>query len=124
MRVVVFGLCVFVTVAAMVATGSSHDPSAMAQTPESQTARPVLPARLPVAAAGNLMAFSSEVTEGPSQITLIDAESHSMCVYHIDRATGEIELKSVRNFRWDLLVEEFNGVEPLPRQLRELLQNK
>ena len=56
------------------------------------------------------MAFSSELGNGPAQVTLIDVKSRVMCVYHVDRATGQIELKSVRNVHWDLLMEEFNGV--------------
>ena len=37
--------------------------------------------------------------------------------------TGQIELKSVRNVQWDLLIEEFNGVRPLPREIRALLEH-
>jgi hypothetical protein len=85
---------------------------------------PVVASRLPVAAAGDLMAFSSEAADGPSQVTLIDAKTRCMCVYHVDRQTGEIELKSVRNFQWDLRMEEFNGVRPLPREIRALLEQK
>jgi hypothetical protein len=77
-----------------------------------------------MAAAGDLMAFSSESKEGPDQLTLIDAKAQVMCVYHIERATGKIELKCVRNFRWDLQMDEFNGVRPLPRQIRDLLEQR
>ena len=70
------------------------------------------------------MAFSSEAGSGPAQVTLIDVKTRVMCVYHVDRATGQIELKSVRNFHWDLLMEEFNGVRPLPREIRALLEQQ
>ncbi len=102
----------------------SLDLSAYGQPPKPLQAQPVLPTRLPVAAAGDLMAFSSDLANGQSQVILIDVKSHAMCVYHVGQAEGKIELKSVRNFHWDLLIEEFNGVRPLPRGIRELMEQK
>ncbi len=123
MRVAAYGLsCIAVLVAVFWA--SSLDLSAYGQPPKPMSAQPVLPSRLPVAAAGDLMAFSSETATGPSQVTLIDVKKLAMCVYHVDRLTGEIELKSVRNFHWDLLIEEFNGVRPLPREIRVLMEQE
>ena len=123
MRVAAFGLSVL-AVLVVVLSAISFDPSAYAQTPKEPTAQPVLPSRIPLAAAGDLMAFSSELGNGPAQVTLIDAKSRVMCVYHVDRTTGQIELKSVRNVHWDLLIEEFNGVRPLPREIRALLEQQ
>lgn len=123
MRVAAYGLF-FLAVLVGVCWVASLDPIAHAQTPKPLQAPPVLPSRLPVAAAGDLMAFSSELANGPSQVTLIDAKARSMCVYHVDRESGAIELKSVRNFQWDLLIEEYNGVQPLPREIRALLEQK
>ncbi len=123
MRVAAYGLSV-VAVLVTVFLAIAHDPLAFGQTPKPPQAQPVLPSHLPVAAVGDLMAFSSEGTLGPSQVTLIDAKARVMCVYHVDRSSGEIELKSVRNFHWDLLIEEFNGVRPLPREIRALLEQK
>ncbi|MHB8969044.1 MAG: hypothetical protein ACYC3X_03085 [Pirellulaceae bacterium] len=123
MRVAVCGLGIL-TVLVVVFSAISLDPSAYAQTSKQPAAQPVLPARIPLAAAGDLMAFSSEAGSGPAQVTLIDVKTRVMCVYHVDRATGQIELKSVRNFHWDLLMEEFNGVHPLPREIRALLEQQ
>ena len=123
MRVAAYGLsCMAVLVA--VCWVMSLDLSAYGQPPKPLQAQPVLPTRLPVAAAGNIMAFCSENANGPSQVTLIDVEKRVMSVYHVDRSTGGIELKSVRNFHWDLLIEEFNGVSPLPRDIRALMEPK
>ena len=102
----------------------SLDLSAYGQSPKPLQAQPVLPTRLPAAAAGDVIAFSSETVNGPSQVTLIDVKTRAMSVYHIDRATGQIELKGVRNFHWDLLIEDFNGVNPLPRDIRALMEPK
>ena len=123
MRVAAYGLsCVAVLVA--VCWTVSPDFSAYGQPPKPRHAQPVLPSRLPVAAAGDLMAFSAETATGPTQVILIDAKTRVMCVYHVDRETGEVELKSVRKFHWDLLMEHFNGVRPLPSEIRALLEQK
>jgi hypothetical protein len=121
MRVAAFGL-IGVAVLVVVLQGIGDAPSARAELPQKAADQPVLPARLPMAAAGDLMAFSAESREGPDQVTLIDAKAMVMGVYHIDRATGMIELKCVRKFRWDLQMEEFNGQRPLPRQIRDLVE--
>jgi hypothetical protein len=71
-----------------------------------------------------LIAFSVEVGADRQQITLIDPTSRAMSVYHVKTATGEIELKSVRQFHWDLQMEEFNGATPSPREIRSLLQQR
>jgi hypothetical protein len=71
-----------------------------------------------------LIAFSVSADEGVQQITLIDPESRAMSVYHVKTATGEIALKSVRRFHWDLQMEEFNGGKPFPRDIRSLLEQR
>ena len=55
------------------------------------------------------------------QLTLVEKSKQALCVYHIDSKTGEITLKSVRSYGWDLELEHFNGTEPLPRQIRSML---
>ena len=71
-----------------------------------------------------LIALSADAGGGQEQITLIDPKAHVMAVYHIDRKTGEITLKSVRNVHWDLQMEEYNGVHPSPRDIRALLPQR
>jgi len=43
-----------------------------------------------------------------------------LAVYHVDKATGEIALRSVRNITWDLQMVEFNSGKPLPQDIRNL----
>ena len=74
-----------------------------------------------VARSGQLIAVSSDNPEGPQQITLIDPQSQVMGVYHVERATGRISLKSVRRIQWDLKMDEFNGASPLPREIQAML---
>src|SRR5947209_5057567 len=66
----------------------------------------------------DLIALATPVGDARQQLTVIDPKMHVVSVYHIELATGEITLKSVRNIHWDLQMSEFNGVNPLPREIR------
>ena len=75
-------------------------------------------------ASDHMIDLSMELGEGNQQMTFVDPKSHVMAVYHIKRNSGEIVLKSVRNFHWDLQMDEFNGESPSPREIRSLLQQR
>ena len=81
-----------------------------------QTGPPTLSGR------GELIALTAKIGENQQQITLIDPQRGVMGVYHIDGMTGEISLRSVRNTHWDLMMDEFNGSRPSPREIRSLLE--
>ena len=66
----------------------------------------------------------SQPVESGQQLTVIDATKRAMAVYHVDKATGRVTLKSVRQVHWDLQLEEFNGVSPLPREIQSLLSHR
>ncbi|MFW6170796.1 MAG: hypothetical protein ACODAD_09930 [Planctomycetota bacterium] len=124
MRLMVFSV---VGVAGLVGLGwlLSLDSWAQDRSSKPLKEQPVVPARVPVAASGDVIAFCSDTPGGPSQVTLIDVKTRSMCVYHIDRSAGsKIELKSVRNVRWDFMMEEFNGLAPLPGEIRALIEQE
>ncbi|HEY4233947.1 MAG TPA: hypothetical protein VGM76_11010 [Lacipirellulaceae bacterium] len=69
-------------------------------------------------AAGNLITHVSAVEGQPLVVTVIDTSQRAMAVYQVDRQTGEITLKSVRNFTWDLQMKDFNTGKPLPQDIR------
>jgi hypothetical protein len=73
---------------------------------------------------GELITLTSPLGEHRQQLTLIDARTRVMGIYHVDNTTGEIALKSVRNFHWDLQMSEFNAASPLPREIRSLLEQR
>ena len=75
-------------------------------------------------AQGRLIALSSDVDATVQQVTLIDPAARTMAVYHVERSTGKIVLRSVRNIRWDLQLEEFNGDTPSPQDIRSLLERR
>lgn len=68
----------------------------------------------------DLLALSHDAGDGRQQITLVDPRQRVMAVYHVDRATGGLQLKSVRNVQWDLTIEDYNSGSPAPRDIRAL----
>ena len=68
---------------------------------------------------GNELVTHVTATEGqPLTVTVIDPRQRVMGIYHVDRATGEIALRSVRNLTWDLQMIEFNSGKPIPQDIR------
>jgi hypothetical protein len=57
---------------------------------------------------------------GSQAVVVVDAGQRVMAVYHVDKTTGEIALRSVRNLTWDLQMLEFNSGEPLPQDIRDM----
>jgi hypothetical protein len=58
----------------------------------------------------------------PQVVTVIDPRQRVLAVYHVDRSTGKIVPKSIRNITWDLQMIEFNSGDPLPQDIRSGLQ--
>ena len=71
---------------------------------------------------GDLIAHVTAAEGQPQVVTVIDPRQRVMAIYHVDRATGQITPKSVRNFTWDLQMIEFNSGDPLPQDIRSGLQ--
>lgn len=74
---------------------------------------------LPVS--NGLIVHAAKTEDGGQHVIMVDPEARVMAVYHVDGSTGKVSLKSVRNLQWDLLIEEFNGGTPSPREIRTLL---
>lgn len=88
----------------------------------SQQAAPVLSgaSAQSSAASGETQVLSTLLPSGVQQVVVVDARAQTMAVYHIEPLTGKIQLKSVRNLRLDLAMEEFNATTPLPSEMRLL----
>lgn len=72
---------------------------------------------------GELITHVTAADGQPQVVTVIDPKQRVMAIYHVDRATGQITPKSVRNFTWDLQMIEFNSGNPLPQDIRSGLQH-
>jgi hypothetical protein len=73
------------------------------------------------AQAGDCLALWSDGNGGPPQLLVLDSRTRALAVYHVDRASGQVVLKSARNLQADLLLDEFNSGEPSPQEIRSLL---
>ncbi len=101
---------------------------ATAQTRQPDRPSHVPKERIPPLDAGmrndKMMAFSTTNAQGVQQVVVIDPEARVMAVYHIGPNNGSITLKSVRDIRWDLRMEEYNGTKPSPRDIRAMLPSR
>ena len=73
---------------------------------------------------GGLITLTAPAGDNRQMLTVIDPAKRVMSVYHVSLTTGQIELKSVRNINYDLEIMEFNGVSPLPRDIRTMLEQQ
>jgi hypothetical protein len=76
-----------------------------------------------VGSLGGLVTQTAAMGENRQQVTIIDPELHVMSVYHVE-PSGEIVLKSVRNFHFDMQMMEFNSAKPSPQEIRSLLEQR
>lgn len=72
---------------------------------------------------GELIAHVTAADGQPQVVTVIDPRQRVMAVYHVDRATGQITPKSIRNITWDLQMNEYNSGDPPPQDVRNSLQH-
>jgi len=95
-------------------------PQSFGQRPAAVPA-PVPPGGPRTAQAGDCVALWSDGSGGPQQLLILDARTRSLAVYHVDRGSGQVVLKSARNLQADLMLDEFNSGEPSPQEIRSLL---
>lgn len=116
MRATSAGLLVGILVTWMLSDASSSPPSAFAQRFTGSE-----PAAAP---RDDLIAITGAVTDGQQLILLVDPQRRTLGSYLVNARTGQISLRSVRNIRWDLELEEFNGMEPSPDKIQALLRSR
>ncbi len=79
---------------------------------------------IPGAGNGELITLHLPATgDKHQQFLVLDPRLRVMSVYQIDSATGVIALRSVRQIHWDLQLADYNGVNPLPREIRLMLEH-
>ena len=61
---------------------------------------------------------------GDAIIVLVDTRQKVITSYEVDPKTGEISLLSVRNITWDLIMDDFNGKAPKPKEIRAMLEQQ
>lgn len=95
-------------------------PSAAAET--TPVAMPAM--RVAPVAAGSAATIDWRILEnpqGPHTALFFDPVRQVFAVYHVDSASGQIMLKSVRNVSADLRLEQFNSSNPAPKDIQSML---
>lgn len=67
---------------------------------------------------GGLQMMLAPSAGGAHQVVILDPVQRSLAVYFVDN--GNLQLRCVRSLGWDLRMEEFNGLPPLPSELRRV----
>lgn len=91
----------------------------MPATAQSSGAYGVDPAALGMGGGQLVTHFQADEQGRTTSLTVVDSQARVIAVYHLNRETGEIQLKSVRNIRWDLAMKDFNTGSPLPEEIRK-----
>ncbi len=76
------------------------------------------------AVGSDLIVVPASVGEKAQWLTVVDPRLRVMSVYQIDLTTGKIALRSVRNIHWDLQMMHLNNENPLPQEIRALLEQR
>ena len=114
MRIAGYGLLIGIAVGAVAL--AVEFPQAQAQRVPAERTPP----------ADQLIALPFEASDGKQQITIVDPRTRVIAVYQVDKVTGSLALRSVRNVHWDLLMEEYNTSHgsPTPRDIRALAEQR
>jgi len=71
---------------------------------------------------GPLWTLATPLEDGRQMLLVVDQQNRAMAIYHVEPASGTLTLKSTRDVRWDLMVEDFNCQEPRPSALKKMLE--
>lgn len=71
-----------------------------------------------------IIALAGAHIDGQQLVIVIDPLQRTLGSYHVDIKTGRVALRGVRNVGWDLRMDEFNGTEPTPEQIKALLNTR
>jgi hypothetical protein len=79
------------------------------------------PASIPnFGGAGQLITYLIPSADAkPTALTIVEPATKRIVVYHIDKTSGEISLKSAREITGDLGLEYFNTGSPLPQEIKK-----
>ncbi|MGC4003578.1 MAG: hypothetical protein QM811_10775 [Pirellulales bacterium] len=73
---------------------------------------------------GELSSHVVAVNERLQVLTVVDSAARQVCVYHLDTTSGLLTLKATRSIVYDLQLKEFNTANPLPSEIRTLLEQR
>lgn len=75
----------------------------------------------PVGAGRGLLVVPSPLSRDSYGVYLVDAEKGKMCLYEYQASHRQLRLVAVRNFAYDLCLDEYN-TQPSPSEMRQLAE--
>lgn len=86
------------------------------------SARPAL--GQPVAAEGNNRVFvvAGQISDETYGLYLVDYENKTICVYQYLPRDRKLSLMAARTYRYDVQLDEYNTDDPLPSEVKELVE--
>ncbi len=109
------------TVPAAADPAAAEEPLNVAARPTTASASQSFPAFGALAAGGATQWKILENPNGPHTALVFDPVRQVFAVYHVDAASGQIMLKSVRNLSADLQLPQFNSSNPAPKDIQGML---
>lgn len=73
-------------------------------------------------APGHLWISATPLDDQRQLLIVIDPTVKNAAIYHVDGGSGALALKSTRDISWDLMVGDFNALEPKPSALKRMLE--
>ncbi|MCA9265674.1 MAG: hypothetical protein KDA60_17555 [Planctomycetales bacterium] len=70
-----------------------------------------------------LSVMAIETSDG-GNVVVVDRQRQVLLVYRVDDSKSSVALRSVRNIRWDLMLEEFNTSAPRPAEVRDMVNQR
>ncbi|SRR5690554_5603958 len=74
-----------------------------------------------VSVRGNILVKTGQMTGDTYGVFIVDMATGSIAVYQWMPSTRMLRLMAVRNYTYDLQLDEYN-TEPLPREIRDLVR--
>lgn len=103
------------------APATAEEPLNLAARPATAVNNSTFPAFAVPAGGGQTQWQILENPNGPHAALIFDPVRQVFAVYHVDSASGQIMLKSVRNLSADLQLPQFNSSNPAPKDIQEML---
>lgn len=72
----------------------------------------------------SLIALMADGGSAHHAVVVIDSAQRVMSIYHVEKSSGRIALKSVRNIAWDLRLDEWDTESPLPKEIRSIMEQR
>ncbi len=70
----------------------------------------------------NVFVMGMPAGEAGQRVIVFDKPRYTLAVYEVDTLAGRIALRSVRNVRWDMSLDDFNSLPPKPNEVRAMTE--